>query len=599
MSPAALSLLILGITVALFIWDRLPVEVVALGCALTLLFTGLVDNATVFSGLGDPVIVFIAALFIVSEGLEASGVTAWISGMLSGLGGSSYRRVLITVMVLAAVVGAIITVNGAAAALLPVTVALARQAHIRPSRMLVPLAFACSAGALLTLSGSPVNVIVEEASRTAGGGGFGYFEFGMIGLPLVIVTIGVCALLGRQLLPARTPTDAPADFSDYVPTLADHWATDYRLWRLTTDATTAGLDTTADALLADTDLTGVATQAESGRVRGDDHRLAAGDTMVVGGEQVAVAAFARAHQMAVAEVADIARDDLINRESGVAEIVVPPRSDWLGSPVFPGMAAWNGLTVLSVRRRNADRGPRITELEPGDMLLVSGTWQAIDHLDEREVLVVESADAVRRQTVPLGPTAPWALVILAAMVVLLASGLFAPAVTAVLAAGAMVVTRVVRLERAYRAIPWQTLILIGGLIPLSAAITSSGAADAIAAPIADVVGGVHPLLVLGVLFVLTAVLGQCISNVATVLIVIPIALSTAEATGLSVQPVLMTVAVAGAAALLTPIATPANLIVMNPGGYRFGDYWRLGGVVMVTWLVLALVLIPVFWPLQG
>ena len=211
----------------------------------------------------------------------------------------------------------------------------------------------------------------------------------------------------------------------------------------------------------------------------------------------------------------------------------------------------------------------------------------------------ESADAVRRQTVPLGPTAPWALVILAAMVVLLASGLFAPAVTAVLAAGAMVVTRVVRLERAYRAIPWQTLILIGGLIPLSAAITSSGAADAIAAPIADVVGGVHPLLVLGVLFVLTAVLGQCISNVATVLIVIPIALSTAEATGLSVQPVLMTVAVAGAAALLTPIATPANLIVMNPGGYRFGDYWRLGGVVMVTWLVLALVLIPVFWPLRG
>ena len=164
MSPAALSLLILGITVALFIWDRLPVEVVALGCALTLLFTGLVDNATVFSGLGDPVIVFIAALFIVSEGLEASGVTAWVSGMLSGLGGGSYRRVLITVMVLAAVVGAIITVNGAAAALLPVTVALARQAHIRPSRMLVQLAFTCIAGALLTLSGSPVNVVVATVN---------------------------------------------------------------------------------------------------------------------------------------------------------------------------------------------------------------------------------------------------------------------------------------------------------------------------------------------------------------------------------------------------------------------------------------------------
>ena len=272
----------------------------------------------------------------------------------------------------------------------------------------------------------------------------------------------------------------------------------------------------------------------------------------------------------------------------------------MAATVFPGMAAWNGLTVLSVRRRNADRGLRITDLEPGDMLLVSRPVAG----DRRTSTTVRYSLSSRLTRYdgrrfrwgrrPVGVRHP--------------GGDGGPAgfgavrrrrSRPVLAAGAMVITRVVRLERAYRAIPWQTLILIGGLIPLSAAITSSGAADAIAAPIADVVGGVHPLLVLGVLFVLTAVLGQCISNVATVLIVVPIALSTAEATGLSVQPVLMTVAVAGAAALLTPIATPANLIVMNPGGYRFGDYWRLGGVVMVTWLVLALVLIPVFWPLQG
>ena len=145
-------------------------------------------------------------------------------------------------MVLAAVVGAVITVNGAAAALLPVTVALARQrTRSRPSRVLVPLAFACSAGAMLTLAGSPVNVIVEEASTKAGGGGFGYLEFGMIGLPLVIVTIGVCALLGRRLLPDAHAHDAPTDFSDYVPTLADHWAADYRLGA-SDDATTAGPD---------------------------------------------------------------------------------------------------------------------------------------------------------------------------------------------------------------------------------------------------------------------------------------------------------------------------------------------------------------------
>ena len=599
MSAASLSLVILAVTVGLFVWNRLPVEVVALGCALTLLFTGLVDSATVFSGFGDPVIVFIAALFVVSEGLEASGVTAWISGTLSRIGGTTYTRILLTVTGLAAVVSAVITVNGAAAALLPVTVAVARRARIRPSLILVPLAFACSAGALLTLSGSPVNVIVQEASVHAGAGGFGYLEFALIGLPLVIVTVAVCALLGQRLLPNRTPIDAPTDFADYVPALAEHWAADYRIWRLTVPLECPAIGEHSATLTADTGLAMVATQTAAGRVTGAGHRLKSGDSLAVSGDEPAVLDFAARQRLVVHRVMHVSQDDLVNRDAGVAEVVIPPRSEWEGTRVFPGMVVRNGLTVLSVRRHNSDRGLQVTDLEPGDMLLVHGQWRAIDGLDGSDVLVVESADDVRRQTVPLGPAAPYAIGILVAMVVILASGLTAPAVAAVLAAGAMVVTRVVRLERAYRSIPWQTLILIGGLIPLSTAISSSGAADAIARPIAEAAGAGSPILVLAALFVLTAVLGQFVSNVATVLIVIPVALSTAAETGLSVQPLLMTVAVAGAAALLTPIATPANLIVMNPGGYRFGDYWRLGAVVMLTWLVLALTVIPAVWPLHG
>lgn len=599
MSAATLSLVILAATVVLFVWNRLPVEVVALGCALTLLFTGLVDSGTVFSGFGDPVIVFIAALFVVSEGLESSGVTAWISGMLSRAGGTTYTRILITVMGLAAVVAAVITVNGAAAALLPVTVAVARSAKIQPSLVLVPLAFACSAGAMLTLTGSPVNVIIQEASVQAGGSGFGYLEFALIGVPLVLATMLVCALLGPRLLPDRTPTRAPTDFTDYLPSLVEHWAADYRVWRLTVHPDGPAVGARSAALVDNSGVILVSTQTASGRVTGSSRRLEAGDRLAVSGEESAVTAFAERQRLSICPVVNVSEADVINRDAGLAEVVIPPRSQCEGSTVFPGMAEWNGLTVVSVRRRNADRGLRVTDLEPGDMVLVHGPWRAIDALDDTDVLVVESADDVRRQTVPLGPAAPWAIGIVLAMVAVLASGLAAPAVAALLAAGAMVMTRVVRLERAYRAIPWQTLILIAGLIPLSTAISSSGAADAIARPIVDAVGTGSPTLVLAALFVLTAVLGQFISNVATVLIIVPVALSTAAETGLSVKPVLMAVAVAGAAALLTPIATPANLIVMNPGGYRFGDYWRLGAVVMVTWLVLALTVIPVFWPLRG
>src|SRR5215475_11555013 len=201
MSQATLSLVIVGVAIALFIWNRIPVEAVAIGTALMLYFTGLVDTSTLFSGFGDAVIVFMAALFVVSEGLEASGVTAWVSGTLARFAGRAYTRVLVAVMALGAAISAVITVNGAAAALVPV--AVARRARILPSQVLIPLAYGCSAGALLTLGGSPVNVIVHDASRDNGRPGFGYFEFALVGAPLVLATIATAALFARRLLPER------------------------------------------------------------------------------------------------------------------------------------------------------------------------------------------------------------------------------------------------------------------------------------------------------------------------------------------------------------------------------------------------------------
>jgi di/tricarboxylate transporter len=182
------------------------------------------------------------------------------------------------------------------------------------------------------------------------------------------------------------------------------------------------------------------------------------------------------------------------------------------------------------------------------------------------------------------------------MVVLLATGAVPPAVAGLLAAAAMVLLRVVGVQEAYRAVSWQTVVLIGGLIPLSIAIQDSGAADLVAERIVDIVGDRGPYALMLALFALTAVLGQIVSNTATVLIVVPIALSAASETGISAQPVLMLVAVAGAASLLTPIATPANMMVMGPGGYRFGDYWKFGLVTMIVWLGLAMLVIPVVWP---
>ncbi|MHC9290855.1 SLC13 family permease [Mycobacterium sp. LTG2003] len=597
MSDATLSLMIVGLAVVLFIWNRLPVEVVAIGVALLLYFTGLVDTRTLFSGFGDAVIVFIASLFVVSEGLEASGVTAWVSQMLARLSGRTYPRVLVTVLGLGAVISAVITVNGAAAALVPVTVAVARHARLSPSKVLIPLAFGCSAGALLTLGGSPVNVLVYDASRDNGESGFGYFEFALVGVPLVLVTIAVAVLFGRRLLPERESTTLPTDFGDYLPRIVEHWGLNRRLFRLTVDEGSTAAGASAHDVVRNGGPTVVAVQTSNGKTADGRHRLEPGDVLVVEGDAPAVAAFADTTGFSVQNVASRWDGKLIDRESGLAELVIPPRSDWLGERVFPGFD-WDGLTVVSVHRMNSDVGTRVIELAQGDTVLVHGRWSAIDRLSASGILIVDSTEDVRRQTVALDRSASRALAVLTVMVGLLVSGLMPPAVAALLAALAMVALRVVRTQQVYRAIPWQTIILIGALIPLSTAITTSGAADEIAAPIVDLVRDRSPYLLLGVLFIITAVLGQFISNVATVLVVIPIAVAAATESGISVQSTLMLVALAGAASLLTPIATPANMIVMNPGGYRFGDYWRLGIVTMVVWFAVAMLVIPVFWPLR-
>ena len=211
------------------------------------------------------------------------------------------------------------------------------------------------------------------------------------------------------------------------------------------------------------------------------------------------------------------------------------------------------------------------------------------------MLVVDSPALVRRQAVPMGPRSLHAIVVLAAMVVLLATGVVPAVVAGLLAAGAMVLLRVLTMQEAYRAISWTTVILVGAMFPISQAMQVSGAANELAELLVDVVGdsGNYPLLI--ALFVLTAVLGQLISNTATLLVVAPIALSAAAELGVSGQPLLMMVNLAAAAAFLTPVATPVNLMVMGPGGYRFGDYWKLGGVLMLWFLIVGVVIIPLAW----
>jgi di/tricarboxylate transporter len=290
---------VLAAVVVVFVTDRLPVAVVAVGTALSLWATGVLDLNAALAGFGDPAVIFIASLFVVSESLDATGVTAWAGHKLIARVGGSRTRLLVLTLLLVAVLTALISVNGAVAALLPVAVVMAMRLRRSPSQLLLPLAFGAHAGSLLTLSGSPVNVIASEFADDAGAGSFGYFSFALAGVPLVLGTIAVVVLFGERLLPHRTPRGGSRDFSRHARTFVRQY----------------GLDE---------------------------------------------------------------ETELLTRQAGVAEIVIPPRSELVGNTAFAGMVTESGdLVVLAIQRRGEEL-PGEAVLAVGDTLLLQGTWGALE-----------------------------------------------------------------------------------------------------------------------------------------------------------------------------------------------------------------------------
>jgi di/tricarboxylate transporter len=601
MSDAGVALLVLAVVLALFLWNRLPVGIVALGAALALWATGLLPLDQALGGFGDPVIAFIASLFVVSEAIDRAGVAAWAGARLLEVAGTSRTRLTVAVMLLCAFVTGLISINGSVAALLPMVVVLAVRCGIPPSALLMPMVFAGSAGSLLVLTGSPVNVVASDLSAHAGAGPFGFLEFAWVGVPILFGTVLIAALLGPRVLPERRARHTPADLSRHAETLASHYGLLDSLYHLRLGPGSPLVGSTAAAVdTGDHPVVLVGIQDESGRALTGSDRLGVGDALVVSGPRAEVErmASARALSTSVTPLTGAQPEQLVTSDHGVVEVVVPPRSPLVETSMFPGMVRRENLVILAIQHRGHDSGPRPVDVQAGDALLVYGAWDAIGRLTEdRDVLVVDSPDAIRRQAAPLGRTAVRAVVILTAMVLVLALGLVPPAVAGLLAAGGMVLSGVLSSAQAYRAVSWELIVLIGGLLPMSAAMTSSGAADLLAERITGAVGDSHPLVLVLVLFALTAVMGLVISNTATVLIVAPIGLSVGAEAGLGVQPVIMVVAIAASAALLTPVQTPANLMVMAPAGYRFGDYWKLGLPTLAWWLVVCLVVVPLVWPL--
>ena len=610
---------LLAIIIILFVSDRLRLDLIAIMGLLALMLLNILTPQEALAGFADPVVLIIAGLFVVGGALVQTGVADRMGTWLGRVAGTNEVSLIVIIMVVAALLSGFMSSTGTTAVLLPIVVSLARDARISPSKLLIPLALASLLGGILTLIGTPPNLVVSNQLVSEGLAPFGFFSFTPIGLVMLVIGIVFMALVGRFLLPDRQKeevtfaeeengSEANGSGAISIKDLAETYQLPGNLFRLRIRRSSPLLGRT----LAEADLHNrynitvlqIQHRADKFSLPGPpqpvtaDTLLEAFDILHVQGSPQNARRLARELDFTI--TADESQGQAIAQEMGMVEVLLTQRSRLIGRSLAQvNFRAKYGLTVLGIRRMGELLPGRIIDvpLQFGDMLLVEGTWDRVRVLrrDSRDFIVVgqpaEMAEAER--PVRLGPVA---VAIMLGMLILMTFEIV-PTVTAVLlAAAALVLTGCLTMEDAYRNINWESVVLIAGMLPMATALQKTGGMEFIANSITTSFGEMGPVAVMASLFVLTALFSQFISNTATAVLVAPIAFQTAASLGIAPQPLLMAVAIAASTSFATPVATPVNTLVLGPGGYRFADYAKVGVSLQLIMLVATLLFIPIFFP---
>jgi di/tricarboxylate transporter len=597
--------------IVLFVIDRIRIDLVAILGLLALMFGGILTPSEAVAGFGDTTVVLIASLMIVGDGLFQTGVAAWIGNKLGQIAGQSEPRIIVILMTTVAVLSAFISSTGTVAIMLPVAVSLAQRAGISPSRLLLPLAYAALIGGMLTLIGTPPNLIAAEALVAAGRPPLGFFSFTPVGLTVLLTVTLTLVVLRHWLLPVRaiTVTDEKK-----APTLAE-LAAEYRLTkglaqvRVLADSPLAGRTLAETRLRSRYGITVVGirrwpeSRSEPGLPRAVTAatRILAGDLLDVIGEREALELFCRQER---AVIQSLSSQLPFGPDLHVIEVALTPRSRFEGQTIATAeLRQLFGVTVLGVRRLGQPFSGDLAHepLRFGDTLLVAGAPAQLEAIVRSQqtfgdlAIVAFPRDMVASDQ-PFSQRAWVAIAIMGVMLITMATGWFPIVTIALTAAVAMVLGGCVSLKDVYQRLNWESLVLIAAMLPMATALTKTGGATLIAEQLVAALGNFSPLAILAGIFIVTSLLSQFISNTATAVLIMPIALGVSEQLGLAPEPLLITAAIAASTAFATPVASPVNTLVLAPGGYRFIDYMRAGILLQVLVLVICLVVVPILFP---
>ncbi|WP_296766720.1 SLC13 family permease [Sediminimonas sp.] len=574
----------------LFAWGRVRYDIVALGALLVGVVLGVVPADRAFSGFGHPATVIVAMVLIASAGLTRSGAVGMVTRHLT----DTERGVPAHIAVLGgfgAILSGFINNIAALALLMPVDLQSARKAKRAAGRTLMPLAFATILGGMVTMIGTPPNIIVASIRQRELGESFAMFDFTPVGLGVALAGLAYVTLIGWRLIPERdSATDYAEELSDYVAEL-----------EVPEDSKRAGdrlgsLDEAAE----DADVA-ILTLIRGGKRRRGPSRnavLQAGDVLLIEGTPAALEEFRGETGLAFPESTSGDKARVPTGEGQVLlEAVAREDSRVTGRTAQAIGLAWRQQTILmgiSRRGRTIHDRARRTTIEPGDILLLLAPEDTADHVvDWLGCLPL----AGRAHPITDHKKAPLAMVLFAAAIVAAATGFVAMPVALGMLVVGFVLTRILPTKELYSYVDWPVIVLLGSMIPLGLALDSTGGTQIIASGLTTLTTGLPAWVSLAVLMVVTMTLSDILNNNATTIIAAPVGIRVAEQLGVNPDAFLMAVAVAASCAFLTPIGHQNNTVIMGPGGYRFADYWRMGLPLEAIVVAVAVPLILLVWPL--
>jgi di/tricarboxylate transporter len=580
----------LALVLVLFSWGKIRHDFVSLIALFVLVLVGVIEPSTAFDGFSHPAVITVAAVLIIGKALEFSGLIDILAKWVSKLGKNLILQILV-LSLLVAVASAFMNNVGALAIMMPIAIHLARKSGNPPSYLLMPLAFASLLGGMTTLIGTPPNIIIATFRETEKGVAFGMFDFTPVGILLTLAGVAFMSLIGWRLLPKRVAQKSDKELFDIDSYISEVEAVE--------SSKIVGKKISEVKKISGADVQILGLIRKNVRIHAPtmDELIHLDDIIIIESDADGLKVFIEDTGVELEGDEQLRMNAEGSDSIMITEAVVMPDAPIMGktaSSIY--MRDRYAVNLLAVARRDKKIKRRLDKVifQGGDVLLLQGREGSIfNTIAELGCLPL----ARRGLRIGYEVKTVLALSIFIASILLVVTGLLPVEIAFTMAAVTMVLSGVIPVKHVYTAVDWPVIILLGAMIPVGAALETSGGAQIIASTILNAGQSQAPWIVLSALILITMLLSSVINNAAAVVLMAPIAISVAGGMGLASDPFLMTVAIGASAAFLTPIGHQSNTLVMGPGGYKFADYMRLGFPMIIIIMLVGIPAILFFWPL--